>query len=98
MYKSGASCEGFFMTTLRSNIIQYLAVLSALYVGINKPTLIQYKSMVSWRKLNDIFKDMLLIGLIECKVNNKKKMYYITAKGIEIYNIYKRDEIYNLLK
>jgi predicted transcriptional regulator len=69
--------------------------------GVNGPTLIMGRMMVSWGLLKDVLCDLVCVGLIECRTNNARsgrRSYYITSKGEEFLHVFENKEIRDLLK
>ena len=67
--------------TRRSRLEIYFDILDVIDKGITKPTLIMYKTNLSWATLQDIFKTLVERGFIAEEMKKKSKRYQVTEKG-----------------
>ncbi len=82
----------------RSRLEINIDVLNVINSGIKKPTIIMYRSKLSWTNLQKILKSMIERGLIIEKHNElskdkrTKRTYEITEKGKYVVRYFKERE------
>lgn len=68
----------------RSGLELRIDVLTAINEGISKPTLIMYRSNLSWAPLSKILKEFTERGLVKCVKGKSRATYLLTDRGHEI--------------
>ena len=64
----------------RGRLEIYFNILDEIDRGAHKPTILMYKSFLSWTTLKEVLATLLKVGLIEEK-KGKRVEYYLTEKG-----------------
>lgn len=76
------------MSSRRSRIEIYLDVLQAIRKGVQKPTLIMYRTNLSWKPLMQILDAMMEQDLIISEDMGRHVTYKITEKGANVLNYF----------
>ena len=74
--------------TRRSRLEICFDILAVINGGLNKPTLIMYKTNLSWSVLHDIFNTLINNGFIKEETRLSSKRYYVTVKGTNALSYY----------
>jgi len=74
----------------RSRLEIYMDILKAMNRGVKKPTRIMYLSNISWVPLSNILKFLVEQGVVTVKSEGRREEYFLTEKGREILNVYKK--------
>jgi predicted transcriptional regulator len=76
----------------RSRLEMNFEVLKVIKSGVDKLTLIMYRTNLSWRALSDILERLVEHGFVELKLNGKRNRYYISDKGRESLSYYEKSK------
>ena len=66
---------------VRSRLQVYFDILRVIDSGEDKPTKIMYKSNLSWKVMQNLFKTLTNGGFIKEEIQKRNLRYYITEKG-----------------
>lgn len=85
------------MTGKRDKLSMFVDILVCVKKGEEKPTRIMYKANLSWIPLMKKLDILTEQGLLERTVDNGRRCYKITPKGVQFLSyIYKAEELSNL--
>ena len=76
------------MSLKRSRLDIYLDILRVIRKGVYKPTLIMYRTNLSWKPLMQILDAMMEQGLIASEDTGRHVTYKITEKGMNAFNYF----------
>mgnify|MGYP001069781437 CR=1 FL=1 len=79
-------------TRKRSRLQICLEVLKAIKKGTQKPTNIMYKCNLSWIPLMEILNSLLAQELIKISNYDKRKVYEITERGLNVLRYFEKVE------
>jgi predicted transcriptional regulator len=76
------------VSSKRSRIEIYLDVLQVIRKGVYKPTLIMYRTNLSWKPLMQVLDAMMEQGLVASEDMGRHVTYKITEKGMNVLNYF----------